>query len=74
MQTEQQPQAFPERLKEKVASDQEAVAGMSVWRRRLDTDDGYEFRAAKVRPGKDWHAAPHQDLVTIACRALTGHF
>lgn len=63
-----------EQEKERIVRNQDAVAGMKVWRRRLDTDDGYEFQASVKRPGKDWHAATHQQITEIACRALTGSY
>ena len=59
-------------VRQEVLAAQDHVASMKVWRRRLPTDDGYEFCAATCKPGSDWHPARREQIVTIACRALAG--
>lgn len=63
-----------EKLKQRVIEQCQSVERMSVFKRRLPTDDGWEFMAAEKRPDKSWLPADHQDLVMIAARALTGAF
>lgn len=72
--TNVEPRKVSPLLEEKVRNDQEAVAGMKVFRRRLPDDNGWEYIAAKKAPGREWMAASYSDLQTIACRALTGCF
>lgn len=63
-----------EQFKQRVQEQQSAVSKLRVYKRRLESDDGFEFRAAQKSPGKDWQAASHGDLIEIACRALTGNY
>jgi len=60
-------------LKQQVILNQVSVANMTVWKRRLPSDDGFQFEASVRRPGPEWAPANRQDLVTIAARALTGN-
>jgi len=62
--------AVSEEARRQIEREMAAVANMRVFKRRLPSDDGYEFRAATKRPGKDWRVATHADLITLACRAL----
>jgi len=61
-----------ELLRRHVAEQCARVAKLRIWKRRLPTDDGWEFEACEHRPSTQWLPANEHEVTLIAARALTG--